>query len=123
MPDNYIESDAFHERVEAVYNDEVQQNLIERAWFTKVDALDMFTEHVAHDRGLEYMPTHSVYKPVVHNIMPRPKLWRRHDDEKEDFTYRPADGGHYAPGIYNTNLSPTGWTPAIGKGEATHLEE
>ena len=125
MPDNFAQSDEFHERSEALYNRCVQQHLLGRTWFTKVDALELFTASAPQEfRGLaSNAPQHSVYTPVQHNILPRPKFWRHTDEDTgEDFTYRDRDG-HYAPGVYDTNLRPTGWTPAIGAAEATYKEE
>lgn len=72
------------------YHNETQSCLTQRTWFTKVQALEQFTDLTTMGKGVAYRPTHTEYIPMQHNIMPRPKF-RDYDKEDEtgaDFTYR-----------------------------------
>lgn len=66
------------------------------------------------------MPTHNIYVPVTHTIMPRPKL-RDYDKEDQlgtDFTYRTRESHTHARAKVAPNtLKPVGFSPIVESNE------
>jgi hypothetical protein len=46
---------------------------MDKQYFKKVDALEMFTDYWTYGRSLKSMPMHNLYVPTAYTIMPRPK--------------------------------------------------
>jgi hypothetical protein len=81
LPERIIETEEFYQDTKKTYSEKVHDKLINREWFKKVDALEMFTNFWSYGRGLHAMPTHNIYVPVTQTIMPKPKF---RDYNKED---------------------------------------
>lgn len=67
---------------------------MEKKHFTKVEALEMFTNFWSFGRGVSYFPRHNIYVPTPDTIMPRPKfvdMDKWDDQEGKDWTYRTRD--------------------------------
>lgn len=89
-PEYIVETEEFQEETKKIYAENVHSKLLAKEWFKKVDAFEMFTNYWSYGRGLHAMPTHNIYVPVTHNIMPKPKFrdYDKEDQVGEDFTYR-----------------------------------
>ena len=64
------------------YQEKVQACLLKKRWFSKVEALENYTDFWTFGRGIKSMNKRGGYMPVRTNIMPRPKFKR--NDNKED---------------------------------------
>lgn len=64
-PERIIESKNFRDTCAETYQSKVQGHLIDKKWFKKVDALEMFTNYWSYGRGLHAMPKHNIYVPVT----------------------------------------------------------
>jgi hypothetical protein len=58
--------------------------LLERKWYTLVDALDDTIDMYAYGRSMFDFPVHNTYIPVRNTIMPKPDL---HNNEEFGFRY------------------------------------
>ena len=92
----------------------MNRRLIEKKWFTKVEAFEQFTNLWSFGRGASQMPMHNVYVPVNQTIMPRPKFrdYNKEDQEGKDFTYRAVNKHSVQPGILpQESLKPSPFSP------------
>lgn len=92
---------------------------MEKKHFTKVEALEMFTNFWSFGRGVNYFPTHNIYVPVTETIMPRPKfrdMNKWDDQEGKDWTYRTRDS-HAPQRAFNmpNTIKPAPMSPAPPK--------
>jgi len=89
-PEVAAESPEFTEWCEQQYAGRVHDALLEKEWFTKVEALELFTNFWSFGRGISSIPETNVYIPVRQTILPRPKFRDMQDEDQEgkQFTYR-----------------------------------
>ena len=61
-----------------------------KTWFKKVDALELFSNFWSYGRGVSSITEQPMYVPVRHNILPRPKTrdYNKEDQEGLDLSYR-----------------------------------
>jgi hypothetical protein len=64
----------FEQECRIKYNEKVQEALLERKWFTLVDALDDTLDMFAYGRNMFDFSMINTYIPVKHTIMPKPSL-------------------------------------------------
>lgn len=92
--------------------------LMDKQYFKKVDALEMFTDYWSYGRSMKSMPMHNLYVPTAHTIMPRPKF-KEYDIKDlvagQSISHRTKDLHTPQPGSKNipNTLKPTGlanWT-------------
>ena len=64
-----------------------------KTWFKKVDAFELFSNFWSYGRGVSSMPQHGIYVPVRHTILPRPNMrdYNKQDQEGLDFSYRTSE--------------------------------
>jgi hypothetical protein len=81
--------------------------LIEKKWFKKVDAMELFTDYWTYGKNLGSMPTHNVYVPVTTNIMPRPRFrdYSKNDQNANDHTFRTRES--VAPNFFTSTIAST----------------
>ncbi len=65
----------------AFYQDKVKESLLERKWFTFVEALECFTDTFYFGRSRFTVPNYNVYVPPRQTIMKRPDLGDGRNDE------------------------------------------
>ena len=80
-----------------MYQGEVHSKLINREWFKKVDALEQFTDYWSFGRGMNSMPSHNIYVPVSHTIMPRPKLFDTSKDDQSGAAFSMKSSTNHSP--------------------------
>lgn len=73
LPENFIETEEFREEALGQYQALIHEHLLEKEWFKKVDALELFGEFQDFGRGGKWAPKHNVYTPAP-TIMPIPKF-------------------------------------------------
>lgn len=73
-PEVVAESSDFKEWCETEYSGRVHRALLDKEYFTKVEALEMFTNFWSFGRGVSSIPETNVYIPVSQTILPRPKF-------------------------------------------------
>ena len=115
-PEVIAEDPSFRTRAEALYAEKVRSHLMRKEWFARVDALEMFTNYWSYGRNLGSMPTHNIYVPVRHTILPRPKFrdYDVDDQEGKAFTYRTHD--EHTPQVARhppNTLKPVAFTPQL----------
>ena len=64
-----------------------------KEWYTKVQALESFSDYWNYGRSITAMPDHNIYIPVKNTIMPKPSFFGfdKQDQEGTDFTHRTKD--------------------------------
>lgn len=121
MPDKYVRSRDFRDETKEEYQENVRDALLERSYYTKVEALENFSDLYDMGRGPKHRPTANEYHHVPITIMPRPKFrdMDKEDEIGDDFTYRNRDGTTVAPAILPMNtLKPQKFEPALPKRDA-----
>jgi len=73
MPEYYMETEEFREEALVQYRTLTHEHLLEKQWFKKVDALELFGEFQDYGRGGKWIPKHNAYTPAP-TIMPIPKF-------------------------------------------------
>ena len=114
----------FRDETKHEYQEEVRNALLERSHYTKVEALENFSDLYDMGRGPKHRPTANEYHHVPINIMQRPKFrdMDKEDEVGEDFTYRNRDGESVAPAIMPLNtLKPQKFEPAIPRKDSEYL--
>lgn len=120
-PEILCETEQFREMAEEHFSEKSHELLMDKQYFKKVDALEMFTDYWSYGRSMKSMPMHNLYVPTAHTIMPRPKF---KDYDKNDlvagqtFSHRTKDLHTPQPGSSNlpNTLKPTGlanWTEDV----------
>ena len=119
-PEYIVETEEFNEETKKIYAENVHSKLLAKEWFKKVDAFEMFTNYWSYGRGLHAMPTHNIYVPVTHNIMPKPKFrdYDKEDQVGEDFTYRTREQHTHARAkVAPNSLKPSPFSPPLPSGD------
>lgn len=81
----------------------MNRRLIDKSYFTKVEALEMFTNFWSYGllkkKGFKDRPKHNVYTPPQMDIMPRPKFFRHNGEDVEgtDYSYRGKNFENVSP--------------------------
>lgn len=69
-----IMSPIYEKECRDLYEKSVQEALLDKKWFTLVDALDDTIDMWGYGRNMYDFPVHNSYVPVRHTIMPKPNL-------------------------------------------------
>ena len=90
MPENFVDSQEFEDTVREEFNHEVHARLLNKEWFKKVDAIEMFCNFWTIGRSVGKAPPHNKYIPVSHTIMPKPRLgpFSKDDQIGKEYRYR-----------------------------------
>lgn len=67
-----------------IYQSKVKQSLLEKKWFSFVEALECFTDTFYYGRNRYSVPNYNVYVPPRQTIMKRPNLG---DDRNDELSY------------------------------------
>ena len=88
-----VRTPEFKDHIFTSYSEKVNSAMVEKRWFTKVEALEMFTLLDTLGKKKANMPMHNVYVPTKNTIMPIPKFrdYDKEDQVGNDFTYRTRD--------------------------------
>jgi hypothetical protein len=116
---NVANSPEFLEKVKEGYMGFVNEALVDKKYFTKVEALEQFMDLYFFGRKMGIVPTHNTYVPVSNNIMPRPKFrdYDKEDMEGKDYTYRSKETPQIMTNVRGTpsTLKPQVFGPRPGK--------
>jgi len=101
QPERVVRTRAFKDFVFESYSGKVNQALLEKRWFTKVEALEIFTNLWTLPKKNANMPTHNIYVPTANTLMPIPKFrdYNKEDQVGNDFTYRTRDS--HTPSVFS----------------------
>jgi hypothetical protein len=81
QPERLVRRAEFKDFVFKEYSAKVNDALLGKKWFTKVEALEIFTNLWTLPKKKANMPTHNIYVPTHNTLMPLPKF---RDYDKED---------------------------------------
>lgn len=89
-PEMVIQGEAFRASVLEEFQLEVHDALLEKRWFSKVEAIENFTDYWSYGRGVTAAEHQPMYVPVSNNILPRPKFrdYSKQDQVGREFSYR-----------------------------------
>lgn len=113
-----MRSEEFRDEAKQEYHEAVRNALLDRSHYTKVEALENFTNLYEMGRGPVHRPTANEYLPMPINILPRPKFrdMDKEDEIGDDFSYRNKDGTTVAPAIMPmSTLKPQKFEPELPK--------
>lgn len=84
-----VETQEFYDLVKEEYDSRVYTNLLQKKYFTKVEALEIFTNFWSVGRTIRHYPKHNFFNPVA-TILQRPKFrdYRNEDTVGSDFDFR-----------------------------------
>jgi len=93
QPERVVRTREFKDYIFENYSGKVNEALLAKRWFTKVEALEMFTNLWTLPKKKANMPTHNIYVPTHNTLMPIPKFrdYDKEDQVGNDFTYRTRD--------------------------------
>lgn len=102
----------------------VKENLIDKQWFKKVDALERFGDYEDFGRGPKWAPRHNLYIPAPTIVkMPKFEDYTKEDDLGEAFTYRTADSHTPSPLIPQATAKPVPFEPRLPAHENPWLSD
>jgi hypothetical protein len=82
--DDALESEFYEKEARKMYEERVQECLLEGKWFTLVDCLDDTIDMVHYGRKMWNAEVYNTYIPVKHTIMKKPNL---HDNFNDDLAF------------------------------------
>jgi len=96
-----------------VYESHVHDCMLKKTWFTKVEALEQYTDTWSVGKNIADMPTHNIYVPVENPIMPIPKFrdYDKEDHLGKDFTHRDRERHTISPVNQPSTLKPAPFQP------------
>lgn len=116
QPERVVRTSQFKDFCFEKYSGRVNEALLAKRWFTKVEAFEMFTNFWVLPKKKANMPTHNIYVPTTNTLMPIPKF-RDYDKEDQigaDFTYRTRDNHTPSVTTQPSTLKPAPLSPAPG---------
>lgn len=94
--DKYLKSEAFERFSMEEYQKLLKLALLERRWFTLVDALEQFTNTAYFGKNFLKVPDNNVYVPPRQYVMKRPDLYDdAHDEVSYQFNMKRVSPYHY----------------------------
>lgn len=81
LPLEALDSQEFADEIEQKFAEKQRKAMLERKPFTLQDALESVMEYWMLGRNVWEIPTHNIYVPVKHTIMPKPDLGDRRFDQ------------------------------------------
>lgn len=123
LPETVVASEEFKDQTRQEYLALVQENLVARQWFKKVDALEYFGDYEDWGRGVKWVPKHNAYTPAP-TIMPIPKFedYDKADELGKAFSYRTADSHTPSPLVQPRTMKPLPFEPPLPTWENPFFE-